>query len=87
MLLAHRRHREADPPPGSQRDKSLTVRPGPKAFHAETLEIALVCTGVSGLSSDFRSHRFRERRAGMIPSRPHQARRVVSRGTPQGRAG
>jgi hypothetical protein len=47
MLLAHRRQREADPPPGSQPCKSLTVRPGPKAFHAENLEIALVCRAVS----------------------------------------
>jgi len=30
---------------GSQRDRSLTVSPGPEAFHAATLEIALVCTG------------------------------------------
>ena len=48
MLLAHRRQREADPPPGSQRDKGRTVRPGPKAFHAETLEIAWVCAGREG---------------------------------------
>jgi len=29
----------------SQRDRSLTVSPGPEAFPEGTLEIALVCTG------------------------------------------
>ena len=45
MLLAHRRQREADRRRGSQRERSLTLSPGPKAFAAATLEIAWVCIG------------------------------------------
>jgi len=44
MLLAHRRQREAARRRGSQRDRTLSVSHGPEAFHARTLEIALVCT-------------------------------------------
>jgi hypothetical protein len=59
MLLAHRRQREADPPPGSQRDKRSTVSPGAKGFHAGTLEIAMVCEAVFGPSRDSPLQRFR----------------------------
>jgi hypothetical protein len=70
---------------GSQRDRSLTVSPGPEAFHAETLEIAWVCTSreeaVARLSIAAIS-----RAAGVkISLSSHEARRVVPRGTPQGR--
>jgi len=45
LLLAHRRQREADPPPGLAAFNGLTVSPGPEALSAGTLEIALVWTG------------------------------------------
>jgi hypothetical protein len=85
LLLAHRRQRETTRRRGSQRDKSLHVSPGPEAFHAATLEIALVCTGreeaIARLSLAAIS-----RAAGVddLPS-PHEARRVVPRGMPLGR--
>ncbi len=44
MLLSHRRQREATRRRGSQRDRSLTLSPGPEAFPEGTLEIAWVCT-------------------------------------------
>jgi len=43
--LTHRRQREASRRRGSQRDRSVTVSPGPEAGPAATLEIAWVCTG------------------------------------------
>jgi len=42
------------------------VRHGPEALHAATLEIAWVCTGREQTDARFPSHRFRERRAGMV---------------------
>jgi hypothetical protein len=86
-LLAHRRQREADPPPGSRRDKSLTVSPRPKAFHAETLEIAWVCTGRERTVITLSLAPISRAARGDDSLMPHQARRVVPRGTPQGRGG
>jgi len=53
VLLAHRRQREATRRRGSERDRSLTLSPGPEAFPEGTLEIAWVCTKVSRPLHDF----------------------------------
>jgi hypothetical protein len=71
---------------GSQNDRSLTVSPGPEAFSAATLEIALVCTGreqTDGRLSLAAISRAARRDDSLTH---HEARRVVPRGTPQGRA-
>jgi hypothetical protein len=93
VLLAHRRQRETDPPPGSQRDKSLTVRPGPKAFHAETLEKTVgaggrFATGAENVldESEFLGERTEETSTLCLVGRIATAKNV-SRGTPQGRGG
>jgi len=62
------------------------VSAGPEAFHAETLEIALMCTGrVRTVVRLFLAPISRAAGGDGFPSAPYEARGVVPRGMPQGR--
>jgi hypothetical protein len=85
MLILNSHSARGRPASGSQRDKSQTRRPGPKAFHAETLEIAWVCTGREQTVVRLPLAPISRAARGDDSLIPHLARRVVPRGTPQGR--
>src|SRR5713226_7365615 len=82
--LAHRRQREADPPPGLSPWLVPVCEPWPGGVGGGTLEIAVVL-GRNCLVHSFPSHRFRERRPWRSSLQSRKGRRVVPRTMPQGR--
>jgi len=81
MLLAHRRQRDADPPPGLAAWQKPHCEPRPGGVLCGDPRKSRGCAmAASAPSRDSPSHRFRERPPGMAsPS--------VSRGRPRGPAG
>ena len=63
------------------------MSPGPEAFSAATLEIALVCTGREEQAAPLSLAAISRAAHRDDSLMPHQARRVVPRGMPQGRGG
>src|SRR5712691_4606110 len=82
--LAHRRQREADPPPGLSLWLVVVCKPRPGALAAGPSK-SLLCSAENCLVHSFPSHRFRERRPGRSSLQSRQGRRVVPRTMPQGR--